>query len=196
MTKNIPKAREITTHRVNGLNELLRVLALDAPGSGGACHEYVILIPVEAHDEMCYKHNPPSFKDADYWNISVRPTAPGEQAGVGLRISADTSVTGEPRLAVIEDFDTTDGDPIQSRAYYNVVSLSFQNGPIKEHGVNGLSQEALIAVLIDRLEGFQSGQFKCHDNQVALDSLQNARLWLHKRTMDRVARDVEGTTAV
>ena len=71
--------------------------------------------------------------------------------------------------------------------------IHFQNGPIKEAGVNGISNEALIAILIDRMEGFQSGKFACHDNQMALDHLQGARLWLHKRTMDRVARDVEGT---
>jgi hypothetical protein len=74
--------------------------------------------------------------------------------------------------------------------------IRFQNGPIKEHGVNGISNEALLAILIDRLEGFQSGKFACHDNQVALDHLQSARLWLHKRTMDRVARGVEGKSAV
>lgn len=74
--------------------------------------------------------------------------------------------------------------------------IRFQNGPVKEHGVNGISNEALLAVLIDRLEGFQSGRFACHDNQVALDHLQSARLWLHKRTMDRVARGVDGKSAL
>jgi hypothetical protein len=51
----------------------------------------------------------------------------------------------------------------------------------------------LLAILLDRLEGFQSGKFACHDNQIALDHIQSARLWLHKRTMDRVTRGVEGT---
>ena len=75
----------------------------------------------------------------------------------------------------------------------NPVRISFQNGPIKENGVNGISNEALLAILIDRMEGFQSGQFACHDNQMALDHMQSARLWLAKRTMDRVARGVEGS---
>ena len=39
------------------------------------------------------------------------------------------------------------------------IGLDFQNGPIAEAGVNGITQEALIAILVDRLEGFQSGQF-------------------------------------
>ena len=76
---------------------------------------------------------------------------------------------------------------------YTVQAICFQNGPVKEKGYNGNSQEALLAILIDRLEGFQSGQYACHDNQMALDHLQGARLWLYKRTMDRVARNVEGT---
>ena len=71
--------------------------------------------------------------------------------------------------------------------------IHFQNGPVKEAGVNGMTHETLLAILIDRMEGFQSGEYACHDNQMALDHLQSARLWLHKRTMDRVARNVEGT---
>ena len=71
--------------------------------------------------------------------------------------------------------------------------IQFQHGPIKEVGVNGITNEALLALLIDRMEGFQSGQYRCHDNELALDHLQYTRLILHKRTMDRVARNVEGT---
>lgn len=38
--------------------------------------------------------------------------------------------------------------------------IGFQNGPIKEVGVNGVTQEALIAICIDRLRSFQEGPFK------------------------------------
>ena len=31
--------------------------------------------------------------------------------------------------------------------------VGFQNGPIKEYGVNGITHEALLAILIDRMEG-------------------------------------------
>ena len=71
--------------------------------------------------------------------------------------------------------------------------ISFQNGPIQEAGFNGLSQEALIAICIDRMEGFQSGQFRCRENALALTKLQEAQMWLQKRTMDRMKRGVEGT---
>ena len=34
--------REITDHKLNGLNEALKVIAIDRPGSGGANHKYAI----------------------------------------------------------------------------------------------------------------------------------------------------------
>lgn len=71
--------------------------------------------------------------------------------------------------------------------------IQFQNGPIKEFGVNGITQEALIAICIDRLRSFQAGQYSCRENAVALTHLETAQMWLMKRTRDRMARGVEGT---
>ena len=71
--------------------------------------------------------------------------------------------------------------------------LHFQNGPIKEAGFNGISVEALLAIVEDRLLGFQSGVFNCRENAVALTKIQEAMMWLQKRTRDRLARGVEGT---
>ena len=76
------------------------------------------------------------------------------------------------------------------------VKLEFQNGPIAETGVNGITQEALLTILIDRLEGFQSGQFNCFENDQALKHLRAAQEILHKRTKERMARGVEGTHQV
>lgn len=73
------------------------------------------------------------------------------------------------------------------------VKINFQNGPIAEVGVNGVTQEALLAICIDRLRSFQSGPFSCKENSVALTHLETALLWLQKRTMDRMRRGVEGT---
>lgn len=73
-------------------------------------------------------------------------------------------------------------------------SIQFQNGPIGEVGVNGVSQEALLAIVIDRLRSFQEGQFKCRENTIALTHCEDALMWLQKRTRDRIARGVEGTT--
>jgi hypothetical protein len=73
------------------------------------------------------------------------------------------------------------------------INLTFQNGPIADCGVNGITQEAIIAICIDRLEGFQKGPFACRENALALTKLQEAQMWLQKRTLERVARGVEGT---
>jgi hypothetical protein len=71
--------------------------------------------------------------------------------------------------------------------------VRFQDGPIQETGVNGISNEALLAIVEDRLAGFQSGQYACRENAIALTKIQEAMMWLHKRTRDRAARGVEGT---
>lgn len=70
--------------------------------------------------------------------------------------------------------------------------IRFQNGAVKEVGLNGISDEALLAVVIDRLRCFQNGSFKCRENAVALTKLETSLLWLQKRTRDRIARGVEG----
>lgn len=120
--------RELTYHKVNGLNEAITITVLDEPGAGNACHSYLMSYPTQ---------------------------------------------------------DAPDGV---------LVPIRFQNGPIAESGVNGISNEALLAIVEDRLLGFQSGPYACRENAVALTKLQEAMMWLQKRTRDRVARGVEGTS--
>lgn len=71
-------------------------------------------------------------------------------------------------------------------------NLEFQEGPVHEVGPNGISQEALIAVCIDRLRCFQAGPFACRENALALTKLEEALMWLHARTRSRLAGFVEG----
>jgi hypothetical protein len=87
------------------------------------------------------------------------------------------------------------------------VNLRFQNGPIsKPSDMNGITNEALLAILIDRMRGFQHGRkldgsfdfasrgrYACKENACALTHLEEALMWLQKRTRDRMARGVEGT---
>ncbi len=72
--------------------------------------------------------------------------------------------------------------------------IGFQNGPIKENGVNGVTQEALLAIVVDRLRSFQKGPFSCRENAIALTHCEDALMWLQRRTRVRIARGVEGTT--
>lgn len=71
--------------------------------------------------------------------------------------------------------------------------ILFQNGPIKEAGVNGISHESLLTILIDRMRGFQAGQYSCRENAIALTHLEESLMWLQKRTVARIKRGVEGT---
>lgn len=121
--------RELTSHKVNGLNESIVIGVFDPPGQGNASHVYQI-------------------------------------RGIEGPI---------------------DHHPIP------VVNISFQNGPLNEVGANGITNEALLAVVEDRLKGFQSGPFACRENAMALTHLQEAMHWLHHRTRERLARGVEGT---
>lgn len=72
--------------------------------------------------------------------------------------------------------------------------ITFQHGPIAEVGHNGISNEALLAIVEDRLLGFQSSDYACRENAVALTHIQTAMMFLQKRTRDRMARGVEGTS--
>ena len=77
----------------------------------------------------------------------------------------------------------------------NLTEIRFQKGPLEEAGPNGISIESLLAICLDRLEGFQSGKHPCCENAAALICLRDAMRHLHGRTRDRDRRDVEGTDA-
>lgn len=74
--------------------------------------------------------------------------------------------------------------------------INFQNGPIAVSGVNGLTHEVLLAILIDRLGGFQTGAYACRENADAVLDLNRALAVLKQRTKKRVERGVEGTHEV
>lgn len=77
-------------------------------------------------------------------------------------------------------------------------NINFQNGPIgvDGNGVNGLTHEVLLAIVADRLKGFQSGRYSCKANACALTHIEEAQHWLQQRTLERMRRGVEGTHIV
>ena len=76
------------------------------------------------------------------------------------------------------------------------LEIRFQEGPIKEKGVNGIFNEDLIAMVIRRLEGFQQTEFKCRENAMAITKLEEAMMWLRKRTVGREKKGIIGTHKV
>lgn len=87
-------------------------------------------------------------------------------------------------------------NPSDAIAQHSVDLIVFQNGTIPENGVNGITQEVLLAIVADRLRSFQSGPFKCKENACALTHVEEAMHWLQQRTIARMRRGVEGTHAV
>lgn len=73
-------------------------------------------------------------------------------------------------------------------------SIAFQNGPRKEmDSIHGLLDTDLLEIVRDRLQGFQSGEFACRENAIALTHLEECLLWMNLRVENRAERGVLGT---
>jgi hypothetical protein len=124
---------------------------------------------------------------------------PGDSANHQLHIEVldEPGAGGACHLYKITGFDTTSNvsDPFIAchGAAATYATVLFQNGPIKDVGVNGVTHEALLAILIDRLRSFQAGPYACEENSFALGHLLTALQLLQQRTRARIARGVEGT---
>jgi hypothetical protein len=77
----------------------------------------------------------------------------------------------------------------------NVLQLiEFQNGPIAEHGVNGVQHIDLLAIVEHRLDCFQAGPYASSTNEVACGFVGAAMRSDETRTRRRSLRGVEGTS--
>ena len=105
---------------------------------------------------------------------------------------------GASHLYLIEGIDGSENPSIDHIPAHGPASAAilFQNGPVLEAGANGITIEALLAISIDRLRSFQKGQHACADNALALAHLTWAMRALARRSEGRMARGVEGTSAV
>ena len=73
------------------------------------------------------------------------------------------------------------------------VEVQFQHGPrLLETSTPGATEAVLIAILIDRMEGFQDGPFRCRENAIMLTKLQECMHWLRHRADERARRGVLG----
>jgi hypothetical protein len=123
----------------------------------------------------------------------------GDSANHQLKIEVldEPGAGGACHLYRISGFDTktNPSDPFKETFGQPATDARrlFQNGPIKEVGVNGTTQEAELAILIDRMECFQAGPYANNDNEQALFHLRGALECLQRRTKERMKRGVEGT---
>lgn len=74
-------------------------------------------------------------------------------------------------------------------------AVSFQDGPIPANGVNGVTNEAMLAILIHRTETLNA-QFPCDENELAILHMKKALAAFDARTAKRKARGVEGKNVV
>jgi hypothetical protein len=56
---------------------------------------------------------------------------------------------------------------------------------------DGTTNEEVLAMLIDRMNTLQQ-KFPCRENALAITKLDEALMWLNRRTENRKARGVEG----
>ncbi|HBF7900457.1 hypothetical protein KLL36_18825 [Clostridioides difficile] len=84
-----------------------------------------------------------------------------------------------------------EGDCIEPIQY-----LNFQEGAVKECGVNGINNEDVILAVITRLEAFQESKYACRENDKAIEKLEECLMWLRKRTLERETRCVLGTSSI
>ena len=81
------------------------------------------------------------------------------------------------------------------QAGFKGISLDFQSGEVKDNGVNGITSEALLAILIHRTK-FLDYKFPYDENKRAINHLEEALVNLEVRTARRIIRGVEGKDAV
>ena len=75
-----------------------------------------------------------------------------------------------------------------------VAEIQFQHGPRNEEGSTvGVLDVDLLEIVRDRLKQFQAGEFACRENACALTHIEEALMWMNKRTEDRAERNVLGT---
>ena len=99
----------------------------------------------------------------------------------------------EPLTRILKDGDRY--EIVGAAAPMANILVKFQTGPYQEAGLNGTFVEDLLVIARDRLEEYQAGPFPHRDNAAALAEIEWALFFLNKRTKDRLARGVEGTSA-
>ncbi len=153
-----------------------------------------LVADLEAHYDRAAEHNAKQRKQANMRSITAHQK---NECNRNITIVADERNPEHGNASHVYELTPTLDQPVPgSGVRFENVTIEFQNGPIKEVGTNGITDEALLAIVADRLEGFQSSKYACRENALALTKIQEALHWLEHRTRAREARGVEGTHEV
>lgn len=83
---------------------------------------------------------------------------------------------------------------VEDAGVKRVIEVQFQAGPRMEPGSKvGILESALLAIMADRMEGFNKGPYSCRENAIVLTKIQEAMHWLKHRADARAKRGVLGT---
>src|SRR3990172_3652540 len=89
------------------------------------------------------------------------------------------------------------GNPTGGSVRGTGMSIDWQDGPLgrgeERKEPNGAFVETVIDAARQRIQFYQDSKFNCRENAIAITKLEEALLWLNKRTADREKRQVEGT---
>ena len=91
-----------------------------------------------------------------------------------------TYVMGESSLGN----DNPTNHTFEIRRTYDDALLSkikFHSGSFSPTELNGILNEDLLNILINRVESFQKSKLKCRENENALQHLYEALFWLNQR---------------
>ncbi len=80
------------------------------------------------------------------------------------------------------------------------IDIRWQDGPLgrgpSRLAPNGAFVEGVIAAALGRLEHYQSTEFRCRENALAITKLEEALHWCGHRTAARETAGIEGTHEV
>lgn len=108
-----------------------------------------------------------------------------------MRIHTDHNGVAVNAISSLSDGTNVDGHLYQVLAGRKTLTVEFQLGGVAANGVNGVTNEALLAIVRHRLE-YLNRLFPCAENEKAIDGVSDALFQLEARTLQRQARGVEG----
>ena len=108
-----------------------------------------------------------------------------------MRICTDHNDVYASAIHTLSDGTDVNGHLYIIQAGSHSTIIEFQRGAVKEAGVNGVTSEALLEILIHRTQVLNE-RFPCEENAQALAAMKVALGAFHLRTARRVSRGVEG----
>ncbi len=77
----------------------------------------------------------------------------------------------------------------------NVLTLTIQDGPIGEFGINGIQATDMLIYTKELFKSLNK-TFPCRENSLTITKIEEAIHWQEARTKDRESRKVEGFNKV